>query len=434
MKSNIKVIDSIMGSYKTSKMIQTIIDNPDKKYIYVTPFLTEVQRVLYKVNDNIDYNPEDTVQFPKSRSRKKGDRILEPTIIKNKKLEGIRQLIKYGSSIVTTHSLISSFDLDIQEMIRVGGYTLILDEVVEVVHPFSFPSESDKQTFFAHFGYVGDDGYLCWNTELYPPEEYKGRFSDIMTLCVNRNLLLINGTVYLWEMPVNIFKNFEEVYILTFLFKGSYQKHYFDLFQVDYDYYSIENGELIDYKPLSKESRENIKSLINIYEGNLNNIGDKPFSFSSSWYSKNITTKDKKESVYLESTKNAIYNYFKNVVKGNSETNMWSCFKSFKKLLSGKGYTKGFLEYNVRATNSFRHKKNIAYLVNIFPHPSMVQYFNQKGIELDSDKYALSIMLQFIWRSRIRQQDLPFDDRKINIYIPSLRMRTLLQNYLNEVN
>ena len=30
MKNNIKVIDSIMGSYKTSLMIQTIINNPDK--------------------------------------------------------------------------------------------------------------------------------------------------------------------------------------------------------------------------------------------------------------------------------------------------------------------------------------------------------------------------------------------------------------------
>lgn len=423
-----------MGKGKSNFLIQTIINNPDKKYIYVTPFLSEVQRVLYKVNDNIDYNPEDKVQFSKPRSRKKGDRILEPTVIKNKKLEGFRQLIKYGSSIVTTHSLISSFDLDIQDMISVGGYTLVLDEVVEVVHPFSFPSESDKQTFFAHFGYVGDDGYLCWNSELYPPEDYKGRFSDIMTLCVNRNLLLINGTVYLWEMPVNIFKNFEEVYILTFLFKGSYQKHYFDLFKVDYDYYSIENNKLIEYKPLSKEDRNEIKNLINIYEGHLNNIGEKPYSFSSSWYSKNITVKDKKESVYIESVKNTTYNYFKHIAKGSSELNMWSCFKTYKNLISGKGYTKGYLEYNVRATNAFRHKKNIAYLVNIFPHPSMVQYFKQKDIELDSDNYALSIMLQFIWRSRIRQQDLPFEDRNINLFLPSLRMRNILINFLNGQN
>lgn len=87
-----------------------------------------MQRVLYKVNDNIDYNQDDKINFPKPRSRKKGDRILEPTVIKNRKLEGFRQLIKYGSSIVTTHSLISSFDLDIQDMLSVGGYTLILDK------------------------------------------------------------------------------------------------------------------------------------------------------------------------------------------------------------------------------------------------------------------------------------------------------------------
>ena len=39
--------------------------------------------------------------------------------------------------------------------------------------------------------------------------------------------------------------------------------------------------------------------------------------------------------------------------------------------------------------------------------------------------FALSEMLQWIWRSRIRQGE------SINIYVPSKRMRNLLLDWLN---
>lgn len=48
-----------------------------------------------------------------------------------------------------------------------------------------------------------------------------------------------------------------------------------------------------------------------------------------------------------------------------------------------------------------------------------------RNIKLDEDGYALSEMLQFIWRSAIRNGE------PIEIYIPSKRMRELLIKYLN---
>ena len=41
----ITVIDSICGSGKTSWAIQEINNNTDKKYIYITPYLDETERV-----------------------------------------------------------------------------------------------------------------------------------------------------------------------------------------------------------------------------------------------------------------------------------------------------------------------------------------------------------------------------------------------------
>ena len=58
-------------------------------------------------------------------------------------------------------------------------------------------------------------------------------------------------------------------------------------------------------------------------------------------------------------------------------------------------------------------------------HPAITQFFAQKGIKVDEDLYALSEMIQWIWRSQIRNGE------KINIYIPSTRMRLLLKSWLD---
>ena len=53
-------------------------------------------------------------------------------------------------------------------------------------------------------------------------------------------------------------------------------------------------------------------------------------------------------------------------------------------------------------------------------------FFLQHGIAVDEDGYALSEMLQFIWRSAIR------DGKEIWIYVPSIRMRGLLERWIDE--
>ena len=41
----VTVIDSVMGSGKTSLAIQMINDNPDSNFIYITPYVDETYRV-----------------------------------------------------------------------------------------------------------------------------------------------------------------------------------------------------------------------------------------------------------------------------------------------------------------------------------------------------------------------------------------------------
>ena len=54
------------------------------------------------------------------------------------------------------------------------------------------------------------------------------------------------------------------------------------------------------------------------------------------------------------------------------------------------------------------------------------KFYTKHGINVDEDAYALSIMVQWIWRSAIRDGD------EIYLYIPSRRMRTLLEKWIDK--
>ena len=99
-------------------------------------------------------------------------------------------------------------------------------------------------------------------------------------------------------------------------------------------------------------------------------------------------------------------------------------FKQYKNAIQGKGYAKSFLSCNARATNAYSDRTAVAYMCNIFFNPILKNFFEQKGVRIEEDKWALSELLQFLFRSGIRKGE------DIRLYIPSLRMRNLLKRWM----
>lgn len=115
---------------------------------------------------------------------------------------------------------------------------------------------------------------------------------------------------------------------------------------------------------------------------------------------------------------------------------MWAVYGESKKELNGtnhnktrrtniSGYSTACVPFNERATNQYRDRYVLAYMVNVYEHVIMKTWFQSKGAKCDDDQYALSTLLQWIWRSRIR------DGKDIYLFLPSQRMRDLLKNWLN---
>lgn len=117
--------------------------------------------------------------------------------------------------------------------------------------------------------------------------------------------------------------------------------------------------------------------------------------------------------------------------KVEPEDFMFTCLSDYKRGWSGKDLPAKFIgqdtsvPYNERAVNGYRHKHNLAYLYNAFAHPSVPHTVNSfADLKYDGNVHALSVLLQWIWRSAIRT------GQPIRVYMPSVRMRKLLLDWI----
>ncbi|WP_440110308.1 hypothetical protein [Paenibacillus sp. QZ-Y1] len=400
----IKVIDSIMGSGKTTFAIEKMNKDTERKYIYITPFLDEITRIKHlcpnkRFVDPKNYDSEGHFQ---------------------KKQDSLHNLLAAGHNIATTHALFKQSNEETKELIQAGNYVLILDEVMDVIDHLTI-KKSDKELLFDNkFLDVDDEGYVTWNNEDEKIRDYDGKFNDIKHMANNRNLLFYRGSILIWTFPISIFDVFKEVFILTYLFDGQIQKYYYDLNSVKYEYYHVEKVEdeliLKQGKNRSKHIKEKYKNLIDIYDGILNDIGTEKHSLSLGWY--------EKRNQSVQKLKNNVSNYFKHKMKAKSKEIIWTTFKDHKPKINGKGYQRSYIAVNLRATNDFRHTKYLAYAVNRYMNPIIEGFFVERGVRVNQELWATSELIQWIWRSSIR------DDNKVYIYLPSKRMRDLLITWL----
>lgn len=406
----IQVIDAIMGTGKSTYFINHIESDLFNRYLIIVPTLNEIERYI------INANGVNRIKTPTQKNEN------------GRKLSNFKELLLEDCNIVITHELIRRIDEETLELIKNCDLTVIIDETLQVVETYSDIKDSDRDLLFKT-GYVALDSSnrFIWQDN----EEYKdGVFNTFKKQCElgtltgykkNNNEL---AKKIMWNFPTQFFEIIKDTYILTYLWTGSIQKCYFELHNIQYEHKTLFNGQIVDYDLKYQENEKlRIKSLINLYDGKLNNIGDsssiKTNPLSKSWYIKNS-----KKPLIQQVQKN-VQTYFKNNVKTKSQDNMYTCYKDFNSQVRGKGYSKGFVSCNCKGTNDYADKKSLAYLINLFIDPDIVSYFNVYGIELDQDTYALSEMIQWIFRSCIRRSE------PINLYIPSNRMRKLFCQWLD---
>lgn len=327
-------------------------------------------------------------------------------------------MLAEGRNVVITHELFSRQNLTpkVYQDIAEFGYTLILDEALTVIQQVK-PLGSGEIKMLIEHGWLAVDetGGIKWTGG----DVEQQRFKDVKAQAQSRTLACHDEKLLLWLFPVKLLEAFEDVYVLTFMFSVSHMRCYLDAFQVDYE--MGHQGDV--WKKVLASGRIEKRywaNLIDVYDGKLNDVGNEDTALSKTWHEKKHNSK--KVKAVMLNTKN----FFRHKCGATSDTAMWTTFKSVQNRVKVTSYAGGFCPCNARATNEYRERKYLAYLINSYEHPFIKIWFSDHGISINQDALALSQLLQWMWRSAIR------DGEPIRIYIPSKRMRELLIRWLEK--
>ncbi|MBR3752984.1 MAG: DEAD/DEAH box helicase family protein [Ruminiclostridium sp.] len=436
---HITVVDAPCGAGKTSWAIDEMDRNPHQRYIFCTPFLEELKRIIRDSKVHCFVQP---LNFEKS------------------KLEHFEELLAQKRDIVVTHSTFLNATPRTMELMRAGNYILILDEALDTVADFNRMPAVEE-------GYVpgintGDVRILLNGNQLRVGEKGKAEwiggdcgksnFDEAIRLARLGNLYVVRESAFAWVLSPEMFRLFSQVYVLTYLFDGTTLKSYFDLMELSYRVVGIRReGEalsLVEHSPAQDlEFRRAARELITIFDSPKLTYGWT--ELSKNWYKRNNT---KKSKAFAEMRGHLRY-FFRKVAKASAALNeiMWTCPTEFKEKLKGKGYISAapitaeekkentpqglkelekkrscFVPCNAKATNDFGERWALAYCCNIFYLPMLEGLFTDNGVVFDEERFALSCLVQWVWRSRIR------NGKPIHLYIPSLRMREIFRAWLFE--
>lgn len=415
----VRVLDACPGSGKTTKLIKEIAEMPvDSKIIYVTPMLSECHRVagtyaLVDDNGNITGAMKDCgeVVYDLSHPLHK-HKFQHPTTanVEGSKLVNLKELLSTGANIVTTHALFRSLSAEILSIVKQQGYTLIVDEVLSTYETYegSAGPESDIISLYKQgILYLDSDGFtLRWDKSKLDATNLI--YSEIMYLMEVGCLLLVDGRAVVWELPLEVITSFKAVTVATYMWEGSYMAGYFKFHGIGVD---IESWGL---------TGKDFKNLITIIDDEaMNAIGNSRTALSKAWSTNN--------KAGLAALKGALSTFFKyRTPLATSQDKLWTCYKNAFPKLKGMGYTKNWIACGTKSTNDYANTKALAYCVNLFYNPMLVKLFAMKDIDSDQDRYALSEMVQWVYRSQIR------NGGEITLYIPSKRMRGLLVDWLDD--
>lgn len=329
----------------------------------------------------------------------------------------------------------------------------------------TFLTESVKVLIDAGRLVLGDDGYYRR-----APDAHAGDLEFILDFADSHCLYDVKGsrkneTIFYWSSMCQAIANAKDVLILTYMFECQDLYYFFKMNQIEYGYMGIrkvgqdsdsgrgmyELSSLAD--STTPEYVYHLDDLIVIPEERQGSFrlydfdkGGKTREFSKSWMNNSAN-----EQEILRARKNG-FSFF-TYMYGNTPVSkrMWGTYvgstdmdvptvssvladtkRSEKiqgpaKKLTGDGVhtQKTFLTFNRRASNEWSDRKYLAYYCNIFAPPQKKIFVAEHGNDLaySDDKYALSTMIQWIFRSALRNGE------QIYIYVPSNRMRSMLDDW-----
>ncbi|MBU3144603.1 hypothetical protein [Clostridium sp. CF012] len=131
-------------------------------------------------------------------------------------MHDFENLIKQGKDIISTHALFKSIKPDFIEWIYINGYTLILDEVMNVIDTVQVSRHDYDALINQGIMEMESNGRIVWSENYM---DYEGEFNDLKHHASNHNLYQhsrsSNGAnqSLVWTFPVSIFKVYSNILV-----------------------------------------------------------------------------------------------------------------------------------------------------------------------------------------------------------------------------
>ena len=408
--TRIEVLDAVMGSGKTQGIIQWMLKNPNNKYLYISPMLTEVEDRIPKACEALEFTFPNTEEY-------------------DTKSRHLLKLLRDGCNVSFTHSLFSELSQKHLDEIKHQRYVMIIDEEVSLIEPYKGKYKKGDILSLEAAGHIKVDeenlGKVEW---LWDEMEDGTQYSDLKRLCSIDMLYCSKRSrdMMVTQLPMALVESAERTIILSYLFKGSVMESFLKL----------KGLEVVDFTEvqLMKDTPtvlKQAKELINFCHLPSTNAV-KNYGMTNTWYT-TTATKDQLKKVGA-----AIRNVYRKVGKENLLITLPkdSTLKEIKSKKNARlvipkevNVDDIFLYCGARATNDYANKTACLHAYNRFVNTVVKAYLQDYGAELDAipddDQFALSEMVQWIWRTRIR------NDKPVDVYILPQRMEKLLVKWLD---
>lgn len=408
--SKIKVIDAMMGSGKTTaifEIMQELHNNKEyEQFVYISPNLSEVGGE----DSNGNVHPGRIKEACKELNFK------NPDI--GRKTQHTRELLAQSENIAATHNLFSRMTYEDVRLIKENRNILIIDEALDVIEQYEIkPKTLDYLLLSESIVIDQETKKVSWNEEKYNTNRLDDfDYNDLARNCNLGNIYIHAGTVLIKQFSPEILKSFDEVIVLTYMFEHSTMRCWCDLHKLQYEY--LNNDELhIDDTRAYENARKNIKLVPKLLC-----MGH---SLSQHWF-------QTARRANLEQVKRKMERVVKNgflIDTKRIRTNqiMFTCPKIAQVRLRGHRYNKAeWVASSIRATNDYGDKRGLMYILNKFYHPYILQFLISKNVTIDEDQWALSELLQWVYRGCIRNHE------HMVLYIASRRMFDLFNDWINK--
>ena len=400
MNTTITIKDYPCGSGKTSGMIKNF--KKDEKYLVILPYLSEVDRVIFETKhvSFVQPEPNDTNEHTKTAS--------------------LREHLILGNNIATTHSLYDQL-VPIAEEGLLDDYNIIIDEVLDVIEPVATKSETSIQEFYIDSGFVEvKENGLVLATDKW--REKKADVSDtldnkILNYAETGCLYLLGKHMFIWAMPSILLCAGKTITIMTFKAEGSLLISYMENLSLPYVIKRDKNKEhafremaidLIDLQDIPAISRLKLS-----HSGQEAGMKSHDYYRKLSGGLKNLRSRKLKgtdlNNLMLTCKKNAWIN----------DNGKAGVFAKGSKMFENTNW----IANTTRGTNEYAHCTHLIYLYDQNINPYVGQWLNDSSRSFN-DAYALTELIQWVWRSRIRKGE------PITLYLPAPRMRSIFINWL----